>query len=65
MPLQSDSVIAEVEIWHQLPCGRHPMLKPATSPYPAFFASAKQIAPTDNMWPKSNDALWHHQLLKG
>ena len=65
MPLQSDSVIAEVEIWHQLPCGWHPMLKPATSPYPAFFASAKQIVPTDNMWPKSNDAIWHHRLLKG
>ena len=43
---------------------------PPTSPYPAFFASAKpifkkRIAPTDNMWPKSDNAIWHHRWLKG
>ena len=27
--------------------------------------SSKPIAPTDNIWPKSDDAFWHHQLLKG
>ena len=26
--------------------------------------SSKRIAPTDNMWPKSDDAIWHHRLLK-
>ena len=26
--------------------------------------SSKQIAPTDNMQPKSDDAIWHHRLLK-
>ena len=27
--------------------------------------SSKRIAPTDNMWPKSDDAIWHHWWLKG
>ena len=39
-----------------------------TSPIPPFLLaqnlSSKQTAPTDNMWPKSDDAIWHHHLLK-
>ena len=27
--------------------------------------SSKRIAPTDNMRPKSDDAIWHHRWLKG
>ena len=50
----------------QLPCARHPELKP---PIPPFMLvqnlSSKRIAPTDNMRPKSDDAMWHHQWLKG
>ena len=39
-------------------------------PYPTFFASgkpiSKQIAPTDNMWPKSDNAKKYHQcMVKG
>ena len=38
-------------------------------PIPPFLLvqnlSSKQIAPTDNMWPKSNNAKWHHRCLKG
>ena len=26
--------------------------------------SSKRIAPTDNMQPKSDDAIWHHRWLK-
>ena len=40
--------------------------------YPTFFASAKpiyisskQIAPTDNGWPKLHDEYSRHQWLKG
>ena len=40
-----------------------------TSPYPAFLLaqnlSSILIAPTGNMRPKSDDAIWHHQWLKG
>ena len=44
---------------HSTPCWNQP--------YPAFFAStkAKRTAPTDNMRSKSDDAIWHHWLLKG
>ena len=38
-------------------------------PYPPFLLaqnlSSKRIAPTDNMRPKSDDAIWHHRWLKG
>ena len=40
-----------------------------TPPIPPFLLvqnlSSKRIAPTDNMRPKSDDAMWHHWLLKG
>ena len=37
-------------------------------PIPPFLLAqnlSKRIAPTDNMRPKSDDANWHHQWLKG
>ena len=38
-------------------------------PVPPFLLaqnlSSKRIAPTDNMRPKSDDAIWRHRLLKG
>ena len=38
-------------------------------PIPPFLLtqnlSSKQIVPTDNMRLKSDDAIWHHRLLKG
>ena len=45
-----------------------PCWNPPTSPILLFLLaqnlSSKQIAPTDNMRPKSDDAIWHHWLLK-
>ena len=45
-----------------------PSWNPPTSPYLTFLLaqnlSSKRIAPTDNMRPKSDDAIWHHWLLK-
>ena len=51
------------------PCAQHPMLKPTHLPSSHLFLlvqnlSSKQIAPTDNMWPKSDDAKKCHQWLK-
>ena len=38
-------------------------------PVPSFFLgqnlSSKRIVPTDNMWPKSDDAKKRHWYLKG
>jgi len=41
-------------------CHVHATPGSPTSPYPTFYAS-KRIAPTNNMRPASDDAIWHHQ----
>ena len=42
----------------------HP-LPPVTPFLLAQNLSSKWIVPTDNMWPKSDNAKRHHRLLKG
>ena len=49
---------------HGTPGWTHP-----PPPIPPFLLaqnlSSKRIAPTDNMRPKSDDAIWRHRWLKG